>query len=250
MNCKNCNVSITNEDNFCPSCGEKTTFKRLTIKSFTANFLNQFLGIENKLYKTFKELFTQPELVINSYIEGFRKKYVNVISYLGLAITLIGLQFFILKKLTPEVLIGDFQNNNSQGLDMQSIMNLTYDYQGFIAIASIPFYALISRFVFIDSKKYNVAEHFVIITYSSAQLFIAWFFLIMATLPFGFNYSIISSFLLIPMFIYMVYVYKRLYNFSLKSIILRTSSYIIMSLFLPIIIGIFIAIYMLIINNS
>ena len=125
-----------------------------------------------------------------------------------------------------------------------------YDYQGIIAMASIPIYALISRFVFIDSKKYNIAEHFVIITYISTQLYIAMFFVVMATLPFGFNYNSFSSLTVIPLFIYTVFVFKRLYNFSLKSIIFRIFGYLILSFFVPFIIGITYAIYMLIISKT
>jgi len=104
MNCRNCNTQVVDESRFCTNCGEKIPFKRLTVKSLIALAFNQVLDIDNKLFKTFKKLFTHPEQVINDYTKGFRKKYINVMSYLGLAITILGLQFFILKKFYPELL--------------------------------------------------------------------------------------------------------------------------------------------------
>ena len=46
----------------------------------------------------FIQLFKQPEDVIVGYIKGVRKKYINPISFFGLALTLSGLSIFILKK--------------------------------------------------------------------------------------------------------------------------------------------------------
>ena len=88
MNCKNCNLLISDKDNFCNSCGAKVIRNRLTIKSLFEDFSEQFLNYDNKFLQTFLHLFTKPEVVIDGYINGTRKKYVNVISYFAIALTL------------------------------------------------------------------------------------------------------------------------------------------------------------------
>ena len=235
--CKNCKNLLLEKSNFCNLCGEKTAYKRLTVKSFFAHFINQFLSIDNKLLKTFIDLFTRPDLVIDSYVKGFRKTYVNVISYLGLSITLMGLQFFILKKFFPELLQYGSGLEQPEGFDINSVMDFITEYQSVITLVSIPVYSLISRFVFKKSKKYNVAEHFVIITYTSAHWFIISFFMILITLPFGLNFYNASQLISIPALFYMAHVYKKLYEFSWKSTILRTILYVVMSFLFPMIIA-------------
>jgi len=44
------------------------------------------------------QLFKAPEDVIVGYINGVQKKYINPISFFGLALTLSGLSIFIIKK--------------------------------------------------------------------------------------------------------------------------------------------------------
>ncbi|PHR71636.1 MAG: hypothetical protein COA67_06375 [Lutibacter sp.] len=77
-------------------------------------FNEQFLNYDNKFLQTFIHLFTKPEVVIDGYINGTRKKYVNVISYFAIAITLSGLQMFILNKFFPEML--DFSSLDDKNM--------------------------------------------------------------------------------------------------------------------------------------
>lgn len=225
MTCRNCNHLISTKSLFCEACGEKTTFKRLTIKTFISDFFNQFLSIDNKFLKTFLALFTKPENVIDSYIQGFRKNYINVIPYLGLSITLIGIQFFVLKQFFPELMAFNLPTEMPGNFDFNSILNKVHEYQGLIAILSIPVYALISRFVFIDMDKYNIAEHLVIITYSAAQLYILTFVLVIISLPLNINFNTLSTYIFIPTFLYVAFVYKNLYPISWKSALLRSLAY-------------------------
>lgn len=95
MECKNCNIPIISNQRFCSNCGELINAKRLKVKSIMSLFLSSFFSLDNKFSRTFKDLTIKPEFVIDSYVNGFRRKYINVISYLGLTITLIGFQFFV-----------------------------------------------------------------------------------------------------------------------------------------------------------
>jgi hypothetical protein len=235
MDCKNCNASLNDTSQFCSQCGEIINAKRLKVKSIIGLIFSNIFSYDNKLSRTFKDLTTKPEVVIDNYVNGFRKKYINVIGYLGLALTLIGFQFFVLRRFFPELLFVDTSQNpdilkaNSAIIDINSIMDSFYQYQGLLTILFIPIYALSSWVSFLDNKKYNLAEHFVINIYSNAHVFIFWFVITLITLPLKFNYNLFSQFSLVIMFIYMIYVFKRLYGISTLNSFARALVYYIIA---------------------
>nr|WP_321236967.1 DUF3667 domain-containing protein [uncultured Psychroserpens sp.] len=232
MNCKNCDTSLTHEHRFCSNCGELINAKRLKLKSIISLLFSNFLSYDNnKFLKTFRTLTTKPEVVIDSYVHGFRRKYVNVVSYLGLTVTLIGLQFFVLRRFFPELLIADALssqtslNVNNELLDINRVLDSFYEYQGLLTVVFIPLYAFGSKLLFFDSKKYNLAEHFVINIYTNSHVLIFWFFITLMTLPLNINYNILSQFAIIPMLIYMTYAFKRLYNIKIFDALARIILY-------------------------
>ncbi|MGB3607787.1 MAG: DUF3667 domain-containing protein [Psychroserpens sp.] len=235
MNCGNCNTQVTLEQQFCSQCGEKTTFKRLSLKSIVGSFFSDLISYDNKFLKTFKVLSIKPELVIESYIQGFRRTYVNPLTYLGLTITLIGFQFFILNRFFPELLRGDTffatkPDNSSSPFDINSFLNTFYQYQGILTVLLIPLYGFASRLLFLDFKKHNLAEHFIINIYANSHLYIIWVALTLATLPLGINYNVFSQFSAILLIIYLTYIFKRLYNIKTYDALARIVLYTILVL--------------------
>ena len=104
MNCKNCQVSLKVTDHYCHECGAKVINRRLTFKHAWEEFSTIFLNYDNTFLKTYAHLFTQPHVVIGDYLNGVRKKYLNVVSYSAIALTLTGFQVFMLKNFYPETL--------------------------------------------------------------------------------------------------------------------------------------------------
>ncbi len=98
MNCKNCKTALQADDHFCHSCGAKIMRNRLTFKNLWEDLNERVLNLDNNLFRTIKDMFIRPELVIEGYISGVRKKYMDPISYLGVALTLSGIILFILRK--------------------------------------------------------------------------------------------------------------------------------------------------------
>ena len=133
MDCKNCNISIKDNDNFCPSCGGKVIRNRLTIKNLLAYFSEQFLNYDNKFFQTFIHLFTKPELVIGGYIDGVRKKYINPINFLAISLTLSGVYFFFFRdKLKQFVNNSDFYISEGQQKLTEEITNFTTEYNSLL----------------------------------------------------------------------------------------------------------------------
>ncbi|GFZ94468.1 hypothetical protein GCM10011531_27810 [Aquaticitalea lipolytica] len=254
MECKNCQSTLNGQQKFCSECGEKITANRLTIKSILSLFLSQFLSYDNKFVKTVIDLTIKPDIVINNYINGFRKKYVNVIGYLGLSLTIIGLQFFVLRRFFPELLKADnafgsqMPQENLNVIDFQSLMDSFYEYQGLLTVLFIPIYALVSWTLYLNSKKYNLAEHFVINIYTNAHFFLFWFIVVILTIPFGINYNLFSQFAIIPMIGYMTLVFYKLYDFSIWNTLLRVVLYyfiaFIIMMVIMVIVGVLYGVYL------
>lgn len=222
MNCKNCNITLSETDDFCRSCGAKTIRNRLTVKNLLVDFGEQYFNLDNKLLQTFIKLFTKPEDVIDSYINGTRKKYVNVISYIAIAITFSGLLIFIINKFFPDMM--DFSVFASPGQEEFQKKNVAFvqEYQSILMILYVPAYALMAKLTFIGLKKYNFTELNVVFFYIQAQMSIALFFITLIFVSFGVKYGEIGIFVLPLMILYGAWVLKRLYNLTIGQIILRT----------------------------
>lgn len=221
MNCKNCETILTDTSDFCNDCGAKVIRNRLTIKALFSHFSEEFLSYDNKFLKTFIHLFSKPEAVIGCYINGTRKKYVNVISYFALAITISGLQLYLLNKYFPGLV--DISSITVEGQEEFAKNNLefTQEYQSIIMMISVPIYAIISKIVFFNIKTSNYTEHLVMFMYIFSQMAIfgALFQIIGAV--FGISLGTIGIIFLPIQILYSSYCLKRLFNLSLKGIILK-----------------------------
>jgi hypothetical protein len=221
MNCKNCNLDLSEKYDYCSQCGAKVIRNRLTIKQLLSDFSALFLNYDNKFLQTFITLFKNPEKVIGGYIDGTRKKYVNVVSYYAIGITLTGFQIFILRKFFPESLDLTFLTPDNVPKSATDI-DWIYDYLSFFALLNLPIYALISKFTFIKLKKFNYTEHFVIMTYIFGHYAIFNFLILIVNAMLGGNYYLVGNLFNLLLMIYTAYCYKRLYPLTIKQILLRT----------------------------
>lgn len=225
MDCKNCKTPLKNNYGFCYECGAKVITKRLTLKSILQNFSEQFFNYDSAMFKTFGHLFTKPEVVIGGYINGVRKRYLNVIQFLAISLTITGLQFFILNtffenpfEFKPEDfgIPDDLPNKNSVSKiyeDMSVFMN---KYFSLVYLISIPISAFGSWLTYkLYQKKYNYTEHLVINTYYAAQLLIVLAILGVTSACFGMSYMDFSLYSMPLSFIYFWFVIKRLYKQNL-----------------------------------
>jgi len=249
MNCKNCHSTLSPQALFCHLCGAKKINNRLTLKSIISSFSAQFLNYDNAFLQTFITLFKKPEDVIGGYINGTRKKYVNVVSYFAIAIAISGLYFFILSKFFPEVLSSIYATGGikPQQAEMNSrIAQFTADYQSMLMFASVPLMALMSRLTFLKNKKYNFAEHLVLNLYTYSQVSIVSALLMLIS---GILISSIApyttSIILVFQFLFFAYVLKRLYGLTGKQIILKSLLFILIALviFIPVMVIISVLLY-------
>ncbi|QLG46201.1 DUF3667 domain-containing protein [Costertonia aggregata] len=167
MECKNCNDALRTDYSFCPACGAKIIRNRLTVKNLSYDITERYFNIDNTFLRTFWQMFTKPEVVIGGYINGIRKKYLNPISYMGIALTLSGLIVFLMKK-KSELIDFDVFGVGTPSEKMQPLFDFTTDYQALLFILYIPMMAAASWLAY-DRVKYNFTERLTIFIYSLAQ---------------------------------------------------------------------------------
>jgi len=227
MSCKNCNTVLSAESEFCNLCGGKVIRNRLTFKNLFAHFSETFLNYDNKLLRTFIVLFKKPEAVIESYIDGVRKRYVNPISYFGLAVTLTGLYTLIVTRYFPETF--DFSILTAPGQEEFQRKNMSFvqEYQSLIMMFYIPIYALIARVSFLGLNKYNYTELLVIFMFTQAQISISIAIITVLTSIMGISIGVVSLVSIPLMILYNAFCLKRLYNLNVIQIIARTLLFIV-----------------------
>ncbi|MFD2101351.1 DUF3667 domain-containing protein [Flagellimonas iocasae] len=234
MNCKNCHTNLRSDFSYCPACGGKVIRNRLSLKNVWEDVSFQVFNLDNTLVKTFRHLFTQPEAVINGYILGTRKKYMNPISYFAIAITLVGVLFFMLRNVY-EI---DLMQGAIAGSGDTPNMDFVFDYQALITYLMVPMYALMSWFLFFDQKKLNYTEHVVANTYITGQVS---FVQVLVCIPlFGLldiRYDLFTWVYLILTITYQFYVFKKIYQIGFWSTFLRGFIYLLLFVILMMVIG-------------
>ncbi len=222
MICKNCQTDLIPNSDYCHICGGKIIRNRLTFRNLFEHITETFFNYDNKLLRTFLGLFKTPEDVIGGYINGTRKKHVNVISYFALAITVSGLYLLILNKFFPETL--DYSIMVAPGQEEFQKKNVSFvqEYMSLFMMLYVPIYALMARFSFIGLNKFNYTELLVVFLYIQAQISLATAIVGVAFSALGITQGVLSLVFIPLMILYSAFCLKRLYKIGIGSLILRT----------------------------
>lgn len=211
MQCKNCDNTLRTDYSYCPDCGAKVIRNRLTAKNLWYDIIERYFNLDNTFLRTFIHLFKKPELVIEGYIAGIRKKYMNPISYLGIAITLSGFLVILMRRNSGDFDMSFMGTGQSQALQSK-MWDVILDYQAIFFVLYIPMMAIAGWLNF-QTKKYNFSERVVIFMYALAQYSIAIFIPSLLLLIFLPKYYMIYSLFALPlMYFYSAYVIKRIAN--------------------------------------
>jgi hypothetical protein len=229
MDCKTCENSLRSDFSYCPSCGGKIIRNRLTIKNIWQDIVYQVFDFDNTLFKTFRHLFTKPEVVIDSFISGARKKYMNPISYIAIAITLTGILVFFIRRAFPEGIDFDIMNTGVYNAETnKALTDFMLTFYNILFILQVPILSLAGLLAF-NEKKYLFSEHLVSFMYTQAQyslISIPISSLIVVFIPQLYMYSSIS--MLVIMLSYNIYVLKRLHAVKKGEFLLKGFVFIVL----------------------
>ena len=252
MNCKNCERPLKEEETYCHYCGARVIHNRLTARGLISQLGEEFFNYDNRLLRTFIDLFTKPEVVIDGYIQGVRKRYANPVGYFTLMVTFSGLYLWVMQKFYPDVMQKLFAGLNESEAQLEATMEFNsffFEYQSFIFFASIPLLALISKLVFLNVKRYNYTEHLVINIYAYSQASALSTLLSLATI-WAFEVYQYVAFLALPLqIVYYGYMFKRLYGMSLGRIMIKSLVFLLI-LMLLYLVFIVIALVVMIANGT
>lgn len=247
--CKNCEKSLSEAAIYCETCGAKYVDHRLTMRYLAEESSRSFFNIDaNKPVRTFIDLFKRPEAVIDGYISGIRKRYIHVIGYFTIALTISGFFMFVLQKWAPDLfnnIYTTIYDTEAQAEAFKEWMSFTFEYQSLIIFLTIPLLAGISKLVFLRNKRYNYTEHLVINTYAYSHASIFSTLLYFATFwnQTAFGYLAVS---ILPIqIIYFSYVLKRLFRLSWKQLLLKILLFLLVLLVVYIVLIILGTIYMM-----
>lgn len=223
MNCKNCYIDLVSESAYCHNCGGRIIRNRLTIKNLLENFTETYLNYDNRLLQTLLNLFKKPNEVVDTYINGTRKRYIDPISFLAISFTFSGIYlFFFQDKMREAMSFINLNNYQQQEKLNQAIFNLTFEYNSFLYLIIIPALALISWVVFLNNK-YNFTEHVIIYIYSMSFTSIVSSLISIVSLtifPKNFLVSIYATYIF--MFVFHLVLLKRLFNLTIKQLAIKT----------------------------
>jgi hypothetical protein len=209
MTCKNCDARLRTDYLYCPACGAKVIRNRITIKNLWTDFLERYFNLDNTFIRTVLHLTTKPEVVIEGYLQGIRRKYLNPISYMGIAITLSGLIVFLMVK-SGDAMNFDMLNNNVSTRYQEKLMDFILDYQALIFLLFVPMMTIAGWLCF-DQKRYNFAERTIIFMYALAHYSLVIFLPSIIVLFFIPEQYFIFSFIgILFMVVYTTYVIIRI----------------------------------------
>ncbi|WP_421804282.1 DUF3667 domain-containing protein [Flagellimonas sp.] len=209
MTCKNCDARLRTDYLYCPACGAKVIRNRITIKNLWTDFLERYFNLDNTFIRTVLHLTTTPEVVIEGYLQGIRRKYLNPISYMGIAITLSGLIVFLMVK-SGDAMNFDMLNNNVSTRYQEKLMDFILDYQALIFLLFVPMMTIAGWLCF-DQKRYNFAERTIIFMYALAHYSLVIFLPSIIVLFFIPEQYFIFSFIgILFMVVYTTYVIIRI----------------------------------------
>lgn len=234
MECKNCGAHLEEEAGFCSYCGARVIRDRISFSFLFKEFMDKVLNVDNRLLKTFLHLFHKPDVVINSYINGVRKRYFNPVSYLIISITVNGLYIYFLKDILLDAFTIQSPSSAFDNAEYTSnFMDVFTEYQAIFTVMNIPIYGFLSWLVFLNRRKYNFYEHLVIYLYTASHVTFISFF---AVLPFYFISTDLTAKISVAMslftFVYFAFVLIRLFKLSFWQFIVKTLYFLFLSVFL------------------
>ena len=207
---------------FCGGCGAKVIRNRLSFGILWTDFRERFLNYDTSFLFTLRRMTTRPAEVINGYISGIRKKYMDPISYFGIALTLSGFQVFLTKKYFKDKISLEVWNSGAEGEVYSKAVDGALDYHAFFFVVLIPLFAFCGWVVFNRQQQY-FSEHLVGATYILAHysiMILPLTLLVLFANPAG--YGVYSFFALAVMILYALFAYKQVSGYSAVAFLLRS----------------------------
>jgi len=74
--CFNCKTALRAKENYCPNCGQENHNKQASTRVLFSDFLQDYIGFDNKLIHSLKPLVFHPGEMTKKFLEGKRRQYI------------------------------------------------------------------------------------------------------------------------------------------------------------------------------
>lgn len=74
--CKNCNGEFSQDDTYCPHCGQKIADK-LTFSVLFSNIIENYFSIDGRFFGSLWVLLTKPGVIARKFVDGQRRKFLH-----------------------------------------------------------------------------------------------------------------------------------------------------------------------------
>jgi len=164
-NCLNCGTLLTADDNFCPTCGQKTGAHRITLKHIFHEFFHTFTHADIGFLGLIADLAVKPGIVAREYIAGKRKKYFNPFTFFILCLSLFIIANNVFKTYQP--IKPDPRVEQLPPKQLEKVMALyerinegqhfMKNHGNIVSMIGLPFFAAM-LWLFFMRRGYNYAE--------------------------------------------------------------------------------------------
>ncbi|MBN2570534.1 MAG: DUF3667 domain-containing protein [Ignavibacteriales bacterium] len=269
MKCKNCDIDLNPDDNYCCYCGAKIINERITLNHLLSDFISS-LGWDSQFWATTRDLIVRPRLVFDKYLNGTRKKYSNPFTFFAIVttITVLTIGFYTNEMIelstkmnfsqsvaspvsepdkTNEENINQSDSKNlppDSQVFMEKLVTSLFKYYYYISFLLLPFFTFIAFLVF--GKPDNFAEHLIINSFILGLVGILGLLLfpialmIKSTEVYYWGQYAITI-------IYYSYAYKNYRNYSLKQLVIKILRFIAVVLILSLIFSLIVIVIAIII---
>jgi hypothetical protein len=242
--CMNCLVVVNAESNFCSNCGAHQLKNRLSTKEVLTELFEVILIWNKTFFNTSIQLLINPSIVITFYVKGGRNRYLNPLLYLLFCFFLFLLISSLLDKglffmsFMKGIVAGIIEADGARSFNTDSFPWLNR-YSKIIYFLNLPILALLSS-IFFRSSRLNFAEHLSINAYLMGEITL----LGLVALPLTFlPKETIDPIVSVSMIItYITFCQYKIYQNKLLKSLFKSLGFMMLSVFLIIILYIFIAV--------
>lgn len=177
VNCIHCGNEV--KENFCSSCGQRASVKRLTFREGWNDFWARVYGFDGMFPRTLRDLTLRPGQASRTYINGDRVSYYGPVGYFFLIATLMYLVASILDVNIVEFIAASGKAGLQEppkpgsGLEkmMKSMFEKVSDNMKALSVVMIAIQAYCSRYIFFRKQGLNYIEHLVLPLYVQGHIY-------------------------------------------------------------------------------
>jgi len=156
--CLNCGVPLSENQNYCGQCGQKTRPLRLNLRDIATDLLHALLHVDRSVVSLIRQLAVRPGVVAREYVEGKRKRYFGPFAFL---VIMVGLASAL-------VAISGFAAVSTSSGTTNPVLQFLQHHVNLIYAIQVPLLGAFCSVLFRKDRRFY-AEHLVLVSYATGM---------------------------------------------------------------------------------